>query len=432
MTRTGVEVQDHLDYLSRVARELDTSGPVDRRAAEFVGRHEELREAAEVWRRAADRVETTSDDVQSRLGAIDSAWQGADADAFLEHLRAVGLAGNDLLDTMRGLADALEHTAEAVRLLQEDLVELVAEVADSVSAALLAPDGAQRARKHLVDLVGPAAEQVTALEEVFTVFARFCEELAGGRPVGELAFDDRMPEQNWNFTAPAPAPDTPAPDTPAPDTPAPDTPAPATPAAAGDAASDARGGTGPGGGGGGVGAVGGGAVGGGAGGGGAAPESPPLPPGGTTGSAEPVSPPAAAASAAPGGAGGSGGTTGGYGMMPMGGGMMGGMGGAQGGAQERQNSSRIKANPDELFGGRGDEAAPAVFGEGKRPATVTEADETTAQRTPTAPPGAGAATPDQQNTPATTPGTTTTPPPKPTGTASIDDAPPPRRRRKRT
>ncbi|WP_242181293.1 WXG100 family type VII secretion target [Saccharopolyspora soli] len=409
MARNSSEVAEHLDYLSRIADELEVAHSIPADLADLVGHHEDLREAAQVWRKGADTAEQAAGDVQGRLGGIDSVWQGADADAFLAHIQEVGLAGNDLVDSMRALADALEHTVDAVQAQLDDLGELVAEAADSVSAALVAPvEGATRARKHLADLAQPARELAGSILDTYRAFTRFCDDLEAGRSTGSVQFDRRMPTQTWDFSAPTAA----AP-------PAAAEPAGAAPAGAG-----------------------GGAAGGAAGVGAAGASSEPggdaeLAPGGTSRAAEPSALPPAAAAAAGGGAVAGGAAAAGMsgGMMPMG--MMGGMmGGAQQGGQERRNQSRLKSKPEELFGTPPD-AAPAVFGakpEGQAPEPAKPTQPQAARPALGIPSVVEPAKPrpsidDALHPKPTTPPVADTPPSKPkTGTASVGDAPPPKPR----
>ncbi|MFI0468830.1 hypothetical protein ACH347_32540 [Saccharopolyspora sp. 5N102] len=417
------EVAEHLDYLSRVADELDFANSIPADLAELVGRHEGLLEAARVWRKGAESIEHAAEGVQGKLGGIDSAWQGKDADAFLGHIREVGVAGHDLVDTMRALADVLDHTVEALQSQFEDLGALVAEAADSVSGALLEPDGHKRARKHLAELAQPAQELAESISDSYRAFARFCDDVAAGRSAGPAKLEHRMPAEAWDFSAPA--------------APAPADPAAAEPAAAGGGGASGGGKPAGGAGGGGSAGGGGGAVGasGTAAAGGAEQE---LAPGDTTRAGEPSAIPPAAAAAAGGAAVAGGAAAGGMygGMMPMG--MMGGMAGGQGGGQERKNQSRLKSKPEELFGTPPD-AAPPVFGETQRdkpePAKPTTPQSTPRLGVPTIiepttprPSIADALHPKQPETPKpATASVGDAPPPKPkTGTASVGDAPPPK------
>ncbi|MEV0705816.1 WXG100 family type VII secretion target [Saccharopolyspora sp. NPDC050389] len=413
--RESSEVAEHLDYLSRIADELDFANSIPADLAELVGRHADLREAAKVWRKSAESVEHAAEGVQGKLGGIDSAWQGRDADAFLAHIRDVGLAGHDLVDTMRALADVLDHTMEALQTQFEDLGALVAEAADSVSGALLEPDeGPKRARKHLAELTQPAQELAESISDTYRAFARFCDDVAAGRSTGPARLEHRMPTKAWDFSAPA--------------APAPAEPAAAGPAAAGGSAGGDASGAGGGGAAAGVGGGGAAGVSGAAASGDAGQE---LTPGDTTRAGEPsVIPPAAAAAAggAVGGAAVAGGAAAGGmygGMMPMG--MMGGMGGAQGGGQERKNQSRLKSKPEELFGTPPD-AAPAVFGETQRE-RAEPAKPTTPQSTQHSTPRLGVPTIIEPTTPRPSIADALHPKqpeaPKP-ATASVGDAPQPK------
>lgn len=352
--RIASDAADHVEYLSRTASELHVADPVGRRFADVVGHGNELHDAAESWRQVADRVEKAAGDVGARLGGIDQAWQGADADAFLAHMQKAGLAGNDIVDSMRALSAALDHTAETIRSLVADLGELIADGADAVSGAMIAADGERRARELLAGMDQPARELFESVEDVVRAFARFCAGFESGGAAEDFRLEHRMPEQDWDSTAPAAASASPG--------------APPAEGAGGSAPAAASGAAGSGSGSG-TGAAAAGSS------GAAAPD---LAEGGRTEAAEPSeTPPAAAAAAAGAGTVAAGGMVGG--MMPMGG-MMGGMGAGQGqGAQQRQNSSRTRTDSEDLFGAP-QPPAPAVFGEDRKPEeTKTDAPSTSPQ-----------------------------------------------------
>lgn len=355
---------EHQHYLAGIAEELDVPYFSPAAIDELVGRPEDFRAAAQVWREAAELVEQSSGDVDGELGGIDTAWQGADAEAFVAHVRDAGLAGKDLADAMTGLADALDHTAEGVGAQERRLNELVAKTADDVRAAMTAAD-AERARKHLADLAEPARELLESIADYYMAFTRLCDDVAG--------VATREPGR-WE--APA-SPGTPA------------VPGTSEPAATVEPAATAV----------------------------ASAESEEDQPG----------PGAAAGGIAAGAAVGAAGV--GMGMMPMG--MMGGMMGQRGGGnQERQNSSRLKSNPEDLFGAQPD-APPAVFGE---PAKSQQPQADQKPQEPQAVPGK-----------LDLPSTLQPAPPKPSidevlapkadakpkpeaGTAGVGDAPPPKPR----
>ncbi|MEV4728979.1 WXG100 family type VII secretion target [Saccharopolyspora sp. NPDC049426] len=297
---------EHQHYLAGIAEELDVPYFSPTAVDELVGRPEDFRAAAQVWREAAAVVEQSSGDVDGKLGGIDTAWQGADAEAFVAHVRDAGLAGKDLADAMTGLADALDHTAEGVGAQERRLNELVARTADDVRAAMTAAD-AERARKHLADLAEPARELLESIADYYMAFTRLCDDMAG--------VATREPGR-WEAQAPA----------------AVSAGTPATPGVSEVAWT-------------------------------ADPTGTTSPSGTAAASAESEEDQSGTGAAAGGiAAGAAVGAAGvGMGMMPMG--MMGGMMGQRGGGnQERQNSSRLKSNPDELFGAQ-PEVPPAVFGE---------------------------------------------------------------------
>ncbi|GAA2330669.1 hypothetical protein GCM10009854_01890 [Saccharopolyspora halophila] len=321
--REHAELTEELGYLARVADELEVPHAIPADAAGLLGRQQDLRNAAEAWRELAETVERSSGAATGKLGDVDAAWEGAGADAFLAHVREVGLAGNELTDTMRALAEALEHTAEALRVQSRDLRELVADAADEVREAM--PGAPERARRKLIDLGEPVAEILEAVADSYRALTHRC---------GDLSADRENPRR---FEAPA---------APHPEAAAAPSGSPANASSSSDSRTPSEPET-P----------------------GAAPDPgqpSALAPGATTSSAEPPEdePAASAAGGVAGAAVGAAGAGVASGMMPMG--MMGGMSamlGRQGGrSQERTNDSRIKNGPEELFGTPPD-AAPAVFGE---------------------------------------------------------------------
>lgn len=325
MTREHVELTEDLGYLARMADELEVPHAIPTDAAGFLGQQQELRIAAETWRELAVTVERSSSAATGELGGIDAAWEGDGADAFLAHIREVGLAGNDLTDSMRAVAEALEHTAEALRVQIRDLRELVADVADEVREAM--PEAPERARPKLVELTGPVAEILDAVADTYRAFARCCDDL-GAAPENRRRFDGPTaapPSATGAAAAASGAPTTPE-----------DPSEPASSAETGAPVGTPCSG-----------------------------QPSPMAPGGTTSSAESPDdePAASAAGGVAGAAVGAAGAGVAGGMMPMG--MMGGMsamlGRQAGRPQERTNDSRIKNDPVDLFGTPPD-AAPAVFG----------------------------------------------------------------------
>ncbi|RRO12935.1 WXG100 family type VII secretion target [Saccharopolyspora rhizosphaerae] len=283
---------EHLRHLAGLADELGVAHSIPADPAELTGRPEDFRTAAQVWREVAAIVEQSSGDVDGKLGGIDTAWQGADAEAFVAHVRDAGLAGKDLVDSMTALAETLEHTAEGVGAQQRRLIELTAEAAEDVEAAMRAGETG-RARDLLAGLAEPVREQLESIADHYATFTRLCDDMAG--------VATREPGR-WEPQAPG---DVPAATAGVPEA------AGTSPASASEESGEEQSASG-----------------------------------------------AAAGGVAAGAAVGAAGV--GMGMMPMG--MMGGVLGRRGGNAERQNASRFKSNPEELFGTPPD-APPAVFGD---------------------------------------------------------------------
>ncbi|WP_033436741.1 WXG100 family type VII secretion target [Saccharothrix sp. NRRL B-16314] len=346
-------VGPELDYLSGISRRLGVRDLVADYFTPVVGDWNDLSDEAERWRKAGLVAEHVTRDLTKPLGKLDSAWQGKDADSFVEHMRTVGLAGHDMSDAMHAMGEALDHTADGIRDIVEDMSRVFADAADAVSGAAALPvDGDRRVVEALDELHDPAKELHESVRDVLEAFLRLCDGVSGSSDFADVKMEHKYPEQNWAFTEPA-KPDKPtvprAPATP---------PAETKPAAAGSGS----GGGMPGGGGGGVPGGGGGGVPGGVAGGGA-PER--MQQGGSTAVAEPHpveqgARPAAAAAAGPSGtpsAGGGAGMMGGMGMM---GGA--GAGGQQGGEKEHKSKVQLAGSTEQVFG-KPKKSAPPVLGE---------------------------------------------------------------------
>ncbi|MGW6449686.1 WXG100 family type VII secretion target [Lentzea sp. NPDC055074] len=353
MTKDGkqiaAEVGPELDYLSRVSRKLGVVDLVHDFFDPLVGDWNDLREEAERWRKAAKVTEAVNKHVTTPLGGVDERWQGKDAEAFLDHMRKVGLAGGDMADAMNAMADALEETADGVRVIVQDMAHVLADAADSVSGTASLPlDGDQRAIRHIEELKDPVRELHESARQVMEAFLRLCDGVSGEAGGFEaVRMEHRYPEQNWTYTAPA-KPEATTPE-----------PARASATAAAAAGASSGGGGAVGGGGGGVG--GGGSVG-----APAAAAAQPMQFGGATGVAEqvPVAEQGAGAGQAAAAAGGrsgapsGGGMMGGMGMAPM----MGAMGGQQGGDKEHKPRQRLTGSIDDLLG-KPKKAAPKTIGD---------------------------------------------------------------------
>ncbi|SDN78768.1 hypothetical protein [Lentzea jiangxiensis] len=362
----AAEVGPELDYLSRVSRKLGVVDLVHDFFDPLVGDWNDLRDEAERWRKAANVTEAANKHVAAPLGGVDARWEGKDADAFLDHMRKVGLAGGDLADAMNAMADALEETAGGVRDIVQDMAHVLADAADSVSGtASLPQEGDQRAVKHIEELKHPVREMHESARQVLEAFLRLCDGVSGeAGGFDSVRMEHRYPDEDWTYSAPAEQESKASEPAKASDT-----------APAGTGSSPGGGGGAVGGGAVGGGAVGGGAVGGGAVGGGAgtgvgggspataAPQ--PMQFGGATGVAEQLPPAEAGAGAAPAAAaasGRSGGVPGGGAMMGGMAPMMGATGGQQGGDKEHKAKQRLTGSIDDLLG-KPKKAAPKTIGE---------------------------------------------------------------------
>lgn len=341
----AAEFAPQLDFLSRVSRKVGAADLVEEFFDPVVGDWEDLRDEAERWRKAAKVTEVVTKHVAGPLGSVDAAWQGRDADSFVEHMRAVGLAGGDMSDAMSAMADALEETADTVRDIVRDMAHVLADAAESVSGAAALPlDGDRNVVRHLEELRGPVRELFESVRDVLEAFLKLCDGVSGeDGNFSAVTMKHRYPESNWSYTPPA-APKGPEklPEKPA--------------EAANTAAAGAGGSGGPKAGGGGAGSISS-ALGGG--------EKPqPMQPGGTTAVQEPQHPveprPAAAAAA---GAGGAAPAQGGASMMgaPMMG-PMGAMGGQQGGDKEHKRKQQLTGSVEDLLG-KPKKASPKIIGE---------------------------------------------------------------------
>ncbi|SDH63713.1 hypothetical protein SAMN05192558_11338 [Actinokineospora alba] len=338
------DVSGYLDYLSRLCGELGVPDPVEEYFAPVVGRWSDMHDEAVRWRTVGLRADKVADNLTKPLGGLDAAWEGADADSFIDYMNGIGLAGHDMSDAMVAMSEVLDDTADALREIVTDMAGLLADAADTASSAMAMPlQGEDRTRLYLDHMKRPTKELFESVRQVLEALVRLCEGIDGSEVFDKITMAHPMPVDNWAFSQELPA-------------------IPAKVGAAEEPAPEQvdaiKGGGGSGGGGGGGGA----AISGGGGGGGAA--NPPTPqPGGhvMAGEALPAPatgmPPAAAANAAGGGDGRTGGGM--MGGMPM----MGGMGGGQqGGDSEHKTRNRVMADPVDIFG-KPTKTSPSVIGE---------------------------------------------------------------------
>lgn len=343
------QVAEQLSYLSQLARHLGITDPVEEYFAPVVGRWSDMHAEADRWRFVGQGVEQITEALNSPLGKLDAAWDGAAADSFIAYMQRVGLAGNDLADAMVAMADVLDQTANAIREIVVELAGIMAETAESASEAMTLPVmGDTRAREFLDMMRRPTRELFEAVRQILEAFVQLCEGAEGPDAFRKVTMAHTFPTENWG-----------APGTARPQPAVPGMPVDTSTGAAGAGAPDLGAGAGAGfGGGGGAGLGGGGGAGLGA---AAASAGSQIAPGNYTVTGEQAprgaNPPAAAAAAA---AGGGGPRTGsGTGMMPMAPPMAGGQG--QGGDAEHKSRSRVVGNPQDIFG-KPEKASTPVIG----------------------------------------------------------------------
>lgn len=336
------DVSDYLDYLSRLCGELGVPDPVEEYFAPVVGRWSDMHDEAVRWRTVGLRADKVADNLTKPLGGLDAAWEGADSDSFIDYMNRIGLAGHDMSDAMVAMSEVLDDTADGLRAIVTDMAGLLADAAETASAAMAMPlHGEDRTRLYLDHMKRPTKELFESVRQVLEALVRLCEGIDGSQVFDKITMAHPMPAENWAFTQELPV----------------------IPPKAGGAeeAVPAQADALKGGGGGGSSGGGGGAAISGGGGGGASTPTPQ--PGGyvTAGEALPTpatGAPLAAASAGGDGGGRSGGMGGGMGMM----GGMGGMGGQQGGDSEHKTRNRVMADPVDIFG-KPTKTSPSVIGE---------------------------------------------------------------------
>ncbi|WP_235926670.1 WXG100 family type VII secretion target [Actinokineospora pegani] len=347
----GAQIQSrisaHLDLLSKLAAELGIPDPVQEYFSPVVGRWSDLHAEADRWRSVGAVAEVVTQYLTQPLGGLDAAWQGADAESFIEYMNRIGLAGHDMADAMITMGEVLDVTADGLRRIVDELATVMVEMAEVAAQAMSgAVQGEERTRQYLEQMRRPTRELFEATRQVLDAFVRMCEGVDGSQVFDKITMAHAFPEDNWSLSAP-------------------EVSGVAVPGGSGadldtgvsPAALDSPGG--------GAGAGGGGFGGGGAGLGGSAGSgaaAAPMSTGATTGVGE--APPTkggglptggAAPAAAAGGAGG----RGMMGGMPMGG-MMGGAQGA--GGNEHKARTKVSGNPEDIFG-KPAKASPSVIGD---------------------------------------------------------------------
>jgi uncharacterized protein YukE len=198
-------VNGHLDYVSQLANQLGVTDPVESYLTPAIGAWSDLHTEAGRWRAAAATATQVTSTLTRPLGGLDAAWQGADANSFLDYMQRIGLAGNDLADAMNGMADALDRTADGLRSIVKELVDLLTDTAEQASDAMSVPvSGETRARQYLDELNQPSSQLYESVREVLDAFVRMCDGVQGAP--GTSAMAHSMPSSAWAPPAAQPPP----------------------------------------------------------------------------------------------------------------------------------------------------------------------------------------------------------------------------------
>lgn len=201
----------HLEYLSRLARDLGVPDPVEEYFAPVVGRWSDMEAEADRWRLVGDAALQVTDALNSPLGKLDAAWDGEAATSFIDYMQKVGLAGQDLSDAMLALADVLDVTAEGIREIVEQMGGVLAETAEAASQAMVMPvQGDDRTRQYLDVMRRPTKELFEAVRQVLEAFVQMCEGIDGSAAFRQIKMAHAFPEENWSAGSPK-APETKSP-----------------------------------------------------------------------------------------------------------------------------------------------------------------------------------------------------------------------------
>lgn len=199
------KVDGHLDYVSQLAKQLGLDDPVETYLTPLVGRWSDLRDEAERWRTAARAAEDVTHRLTTPLGGLDAAWQGHDADSFVEYMQQVGLAGNDMSDAMNAMAEALDKTADGIRQIVQEMVDLLTDAAEQSSDAMTVPVAGQaRAAQYLDELDQPVRQLHQSVRDVLQAFTKLCQGVQDGQSFDAITMAHKMPTQNWAPSTPPP------------------------------------------------------------------------------------------------------------------------------------------------------------------------------------------------------------------------------------
>lgn len=204
----------HLAFLSELAGHLGVIDPVETYLTPLVARWDDLRDEADVLRKAANTTGTVAKELSDDLGRLDAGWEGKDADAFVVYLGAINAAGADVEDALTTLAGALDELVLSLRRILTDLVEILVDTAELTSeTAMLPVGGVQRARTQVEETQESAKALFEAARDVLEGFVRLCDGVDGPDVASRsIEITHRYPSQQFKLhensaSAGAPTPD---------------------------------------------------------------------------------------------------------------------------------------------------------------------------------------------------------------------------------
>jgi uncharacterized protein YukE len=166
----------HLAFLTELAGHLGLIDPVETYLTPLAGRWEDFRDEADRLRKVAKAAGTVSKELAEDLGRLDAAWEGKDADAFVQYQGAINAAGVDVEDALNTLAGSLDELVLSIRRILTDLVEMLVDTAELTSeTATLPVGGVRRARAQLEEAQESAKALFEAARDVIEGFVRLCD-----------------------------------------------------------------------------------------------------------------------------------------------------------------------------------------------------------------------------------------------------------------
>ncbi|MFD5246381.1 WXG100 family type VII secretion target [Amycolatopsis sp. NPDC058340] len=201
----------HLAFVSELSGHLGLIDPVETYLTPLAGRWEDLKNEADLLRKAAKTAGNVSKELSEDLGRLDAGWSGKDADAFVAYIVDIHAAGSDVEDALTTLASSLDELVLSIRRILTDLVEVLVDTAELTSeTAMLPVGGVRRARTQLEEAQESAKALFEAARNVLEDFVRFCDGVddpdAGSR---SIEITHRYPQDEFKLHDDSEAPGAP-------------------------------------------------------------------------------------------------------------------------------------------------------------------------------------------------------------------------------